>query len=286
MKQRWVLAAVILVATASAAQAGPLRLAVRADANGGSGADTLANHPELNGEKVVSGRAKADDSAAGADVKAGSLAPCPLTIVCGEHVNPPSAFARAEVDGTTGALKVRAVADDGMFASASAGFSDVINFLNGPPTIDLELAIEQFVGDDIGFSFDLWQDDPFGEDILWYFGFRADEDGYQVWDNGVQVAGGNNVPGLFKYSVTNPWFAFFGFNADLSAVSGDGRVIADNSVYLKLDGVSANGFTYASRTPGGDPTPVPEPATAWLAASGAALCWARRRASRARGGTA
>jgi hypothetical protein len=143
--------------------------------------------------------------------------------------------------------------------------------------IDLHLDLTQFSGDsEIRFSMSK-RTSP--DSFITYFMLDADDDWYEIYVNDELVDEGSSLPSVLNYSIENLGFSFFGFDAYLSAIaSGEGRVIADNSVYLGINGpyISANGFSYPGVAIDPTPTAVPEPGTALLLLSGLSALRARQ----------
>jgi hypothetical protein len=259
----------------------PILVGVEASSTSGDFADL-----STGAGPVMSGTAFADKNEGHVHIENAPLPACPT---CGISATQPYGFARAEANGSTGSLKVRAIASPATnpnageaFAKAQAGLSDVINFLGGPPIIDVHLDLTQFFGNSsVTFSMTK-KTSP--DTFATYFLFEAEDDWYQIFVNDQLVEEGSAIPSVLDYSIENLGFSWFGFDAFFRAsASGAGQVIADNSVYLGIKGpyISANGFSYPGvaiePTPG---TPVPEPATLLLV--GAGLIGAVRRRRRPR----
>lgn len=288
MHRFFILAAAAVVLSAIPAHSEPLFVRIQASATGGDGDKSSSANPHLWTSNVISGQAFADLNGSSSYLEANALDPCTdnndpwnLCDYLAVGWGPPGALARAEANGGTGALKVRAIAQEegDTYARAEARLSDFVDFLGGSPTIEVFLDLQRFSGD-VAFGFDLWQ--TFGDDLYDYFSFHADEDGYVTTVMGETVDFGSTVPSTYSYVVTNALIGFLGFNAGMTALAHEGIVRADNSAYLKIAQpyTSQNGFSYPGPQQGPVTTPVPEPGAALLLMSGAALLGAIRRRQR------
>ena len=272
--KRFPIAVLLVIALAAPAAADPIRVRVHALGPGGEYSEDTADHPAFLGQKALHGGAFADarDDSGNAWLAIGPYDPCGM---CGISAVLPYGFARAGAEGLAGSLKVRAVATDeeDSFASARAQLSDRIDFLGGPPAINVLLQLSEFHGN-ADFRFSLSQ--TIGDAAINYFSFFADQDGYRVTVGGDTIDEGHIVPTSYSYRVETFVLELLGFDADLRAIARDGAVVADNSVYLQIAQpyVSTNGFAY----PGAAPAQVPEPGSSVvLLLSGGAIAGLRRR---------
>jgi hypothetical protein len=242
--------------------------------------------------QVVSAAAGAGIQVSGVPSNDAILNPGPLPgcVPCAT-IGPGSAgVGRAEANGLTGSLKIRAEAyGEDSSGSSRARLQDTITFL-GSKVINLEVDADTFASEpsaeftlffSIGFFDNANPDNPFTP--VYFFG--ADEDGYFIEVGGTEVESGTGLPASLDATVDLAPFLLFGQTAPLeirmsaSAQCDDtsclARVIADNSLHLTIDGpyVSAEGYVYDAL-----PTAVPEPVGGLVLATAlAALCRSRRR---------
>lgn len=223
-------------------------------------------------------------------------APLPSCAACAT-VGPGSAgVGRAEANGQTGALKVRAEAyGPNALGGASARLQDTVT-LPGSKIVNLSVDASTFAPSaaEFTFSFALGlfdngnPDNPFTA----LYHFFADEEGYFIEAGGMQVASGSGMPGSLDVAFDlDPFLLPFTDTADLeirmsasaqcgSDLSCVSQVIADNSLHLTFDGpyTSAEGYTYDGGAAPPPPTSVPAPGGGLILATAlVALGWMRRR---------
>jgi hypothetical protein len=282
---------------------------VNTSANSGLYSSSSNTPAEIANEPYLSARSKATANGASSNVAVGALPSCAQPGSCTSLSSPPEAGSYASANGNTGTLKVGAQAWDGGDARASARAALIdtvtltspiikifvdINALgpgtnqspgqsNGDANIFFTMFIPPYAGapsdveNIILFSFEVEKDD----DGAFYTAYLRDD-----IDNPIET--GNSAPGELSFSIDLSEAAFSGFiptgpldlgfllsaTADCDTSNCFSQARADESLYIQLQGSSANGYSYLGRGAGTDPDPnsdpvgVPEPMSALLLLSG------------------
>lgn len=291
---------------------------VSASADSGPESASTTIPAGLANEKHLSANAKATATTSHANVVAGPLPSCGAAgcVVLG---NAPEAGAYASANGNTGTLKVGAQAWDGSSARATARASLTDRITLASPIIKVSVDINalgpsSIIGPgqtfgDTNIFFTMFIPKPEGapsdvqDKILFSFEVSKDENGsfYTAYllddaDNPFDTA--NSMPATLNFSIDLSDTAFNGLipagpldlgfalraSADCDTDNCFSQARADESLYIELQGSSANGYSYLGRGTGTDPDPdptgIPEPMSALLFLSGLAGLAAARRMGR------
>ena len=246
------------------------------------------------GGAVVSGVARADFNGAIASTADSPLESCGLDCgIAGDQRG--TSLARAEADGTTGALRARAVTTPstaslfeigGSEAEATARITDSLVFTT-PLTLNFDLDFSGMIseGGATGLNFQFGAP-PFcfgefcGEETLFAefsaFLLHENDDPFEqgyvlqiLTENGLEVVdSGDFFPNAYQFSVTlDPLYAIFGsatvfmqLRAFADIDENDfAQTIADNSAFVEIEGeyLSLNGYSYPGRPFVGGAVPEP-----------------------------
>jgi hypothetical protein len=290
------LVALPLAAAAALCLASPAGAGVMVGVEAGS----LSNGPyAIDNENsplptVVSAAAGASAVGGGVPFNDAILNPGPLpgcALSCVSLPGSSTGLARAEANGLTGELKVRAEAlGESAFGGGLARLQDTITFL-GAKEVNLEVDVNTFASpassNSIQFFFSLGffdNNDPDNPFTIIYL-FESDENGYTATLGGTTIDSGTSIPGSIEVTVDLAPFMLVVNTAQLeirmSALAQcddtpcQAYVAADNSLHMTIDGpyISAEGYNYDALV-----VAVSEPASGLaLAASLAGLWWSRRR---------
>lgn len=266
--------------------------------------------PPVQPDNVYSAAAYAGLFGLGGPIDGASVSTGPLGVLCGggplscdDVLGSEAGIGRAEANGLTGSLKVRATArgDDG-HGAAVARIQDVITFTGPSKTVGYDLHVSDVSASGAGFSslffaIGFFDNSNHDQPFVSVLEISVDPDGFVVVDgNGTLLDSGAGVPssvdGVIDLDDFLPPFppsllipisleVRLAANANCFADGCRATVRADETAYLIITDphISENGYLYpglqSTEPPAGQ---VPTPAAGLIFAGGlAGLGWIRRR---------